>query len=187
MSRKARRTIGAINIAAGLVSLTALIATYGLSEHLVAAQESASAGTLAQQRISPAWAPAVSVTLNMSLLLLGASAGMVGSVIQQSIVFASRAGYERLEEGFIWWYLLRPVWSALLGAVGVVAVNAGFVSIGDTTTSAAGVTVLAITGALAGLFTDQLLQRLQKLLGATEPTVPVTRTAMLPAVSDQNT
>jgi hypothetical protein len=106
--------------------------------------------------------------------MLGATAGLVGSVIQQSIVFALRAGHERLERGYVWWYLLRPVWSALLGAVIVVAVNAGFVSIGDTTTSAAGVTVLATAGVLAGLFTDQVLQRFQKLLGASDPALPAT-------------
>jgi hypothetical protein len=49
----------------------------------------------------------------------------------------------------------------------VVVVNAGLVSIGGTTTSTAGVTVLAAAGALAGLFTDQTLSRMSRAAGAT--------------------
>jgi hypothetical protein len=52
-------------------------------------------------------------------------------MVQQSIVFASRAGQQTLERGYLWWYVLRPVWSALLGGVVVLTVNAGLVSIGD--------------------------------------------------------
>jgi hypothetical protein len=179
MSATARRFVGIGNIAAGGIGLAILIAAYGLAEQLVVAQEGVPAGTLATGSLLP-WGPGIQVSLNMSLLLLGAAAGLVGSVIQQSIVFALRAGHESLERGYVWWYLLRPVWSTLLGAVIVIAVNAGFVSIGDTTTSAAGVTVLATAGALAGLSTDQALQRVQKLLGATSPATPATEAAPVP-------
>ncbi|WP_432478227.1 hypothetical protein [Nocardioides sp. GXQ0305] len=171
MSATARRFVGIGNIAAGGIGLVVLIAAYGLAEQMVVAQEGAPAGALAKGPLLP-WGPELQMSLNMSLLLLGAAAGLVGSVIQQSIVFALRAGHESLERGYVWWYLLRPVWSMLLGAVSVIAVNAGFVSIGDATTSAAGVTVLATAGALAGLSTDQALQKVQRLLGATPPAAP---------------
>jgi hypothetical protein len=173
MSAQSRRLIGLVNLGVGMTALVALIAAYGLTEQLVTAQELAPSGTVARQKL--AWfGPDVLISLNMSLLMAGAAAGAVGSAIQQSIVFALRAGYESLERGYVWWYLLRPMWSALLGAVMVLAVNAGLVSIGDTTTSTAGVTVLLIAGALAGLFTDQALQRLQNLLGASHPATPAT-------------
>jgi hypothetical protein len=168
MPPRVRLAIGTVNAVTGVAALAALVAAYGLSERLVVAQEGAATGTLAQQAVRW-WGPDLSVTLNMSLLLLGAAAGVVGSVVQQSIVFALRAGHDTLGAAYVWWYVLRPVWSALLGALVVVAVNTGLVSIGDTTTSTAGVTVLATAGALAGLFTDQALQRLQHLLGATDP------------------
>jgi hypothetical protein len=57
----------------------------------------------------------------------------------------------------------------------VVAVNTGLISIGDETTSTAGVTVLVTMGALAGLFTNQALRRLRPILGgptSPEPTDP---------------
>lgn len=174
MSTSVRRLVGMVNLVAGLLSLVAVVIVYGLAEELVAAQESAAQGTLVRQLL-PTWGPDLSVSLNMSLVMLGAAAGALGSAIQQSIVFANRAGLETLERGYIWWYLLRPVWSAGLGIVAVWAVNAGLVSIGDTTTSSAGVTVLATTGALAGLFTDRMMEKLRELLGATHPATPATQ------------
>lgn len=167
MTATVRRNVGLLNLADAAVALTWLIAAYGLAERLVAAQE-ATPDSVATRTIHW-WGPDFDVTLNMSLLLVGAAAAAVGSVVQQSIVFASRAGHDTLEQGWFWWYLLRPVWSALLGAVVVVTVNAGLISIGDQTTSTAGVTVLVAMGAAAGLYTDQVLRRLQHALGATDP------------------
>jgi hypothetical protein len=163
-----RRLIGTINFAEAVLSLVGLVAAYGIAERLVSAQEVVVAGDVATRTVHW-WGPDFTTTLNMSLLIVGAAAGAVGSVIHQSMVFAQRAGLETLERGFVWWYLLRPVWSALLGSVVVVAVNTGLISIGDETTSTAGVTVLVMMGALAGLFTDQAMRRLRPMLGATPP------------------
>jgi len=176
MTPNMTRLIGAINIAAGVVGMAALVATYGLAEQLVARQEAAPAGTLATQAVH-VFGGDFTVTVSMSVLLLGAASGLVGSAIQQSIIFAHRAGHETLEGGFVWWYLLRPIWSALLGAVLVTAVNAGLISIGDQTTSTAGVTVLVTVGCFAGLFTDQALDKLRDVLGATDPAKPVVGTS----------
>jgi hypothetical protein len=164
--------VGALNVAAGIIAMAALVASYGLAEHLVSSQEHAAEGTIATDSVHVLGA-SFAISLSMSVLLLGASAGLVGSMIQQSIVFAHRAGHETLEVGFLWWYLLRPIWSALLGAVFVIAVNTGLISIGDQTTSTAGVTVLATVGCFAGLFTDQVLDRMRDVLGATDPSQPV--------------
>ncbi|MDX6302404.1 MAG: hypothetical protein QOF53_3618 [Nocardioidaceae bacterium] len=168
MTAVTTRAVGVSNIALGAVSFMALVAAYGLAERLVTAQEHVGDGRIATVTASW-WGPDLSVSLNMSLLLVGAAAGVVGSAIQQSIVFAQRAGQRTLQQGFVWWYALRPVWSALLGAIAVLTFNAGLISIGDQTTSAAGVTVLVTMGCLAGLFTDRMLQRLAPLLGATAP------------------
>lgn len=175
MSSPARRVIGTVNVVQGVASLFALIAAYGLAERLVVAQEQARPGALAVHTVHW-WGPDFALTLSMSVLLVGAASGLVGSAIQQSIIFAQRAGHETLEQGFVWWYLLRPVWSALLGAVVVITADAGLIGIGDQTTSAAGVTVLVALGCLAGLFTDKALQRLRPLLGASDPQRPTSST-----------
>lgn len=163
-----RRLVGVGNVVAGIASLLALVWAYGLAERLVAAQEAARVGVVATETVVW-WGPDLTVSLATALLVVGAAAGFVGSVVQQSIVFANRAGKQTLESGYFWWYVLRPVWSALLGSVVVLAVNTGLVSIGDETTSSAGVTVLVTAAAVAGLFTDQALQRLQAMLGAGDP------------------
>ncbi|MFG1625161.1 hypothetical protein [Kribbella sp. NPDC049227] len=168
MKPMTRRMIGAINFAEAIITLIGLIAAYGIAERLVSDQEITGPAGIATRTVHW-WGPDFTTTLNMSLLIVGAAAGAVGSVIHQSMVFAQRAGLETLERGFVWWYLLRPVWSALLGSVVVVAVNTGLISIGDDTTSSAGVTVLMMTGCLAGLFTDQAMVRLRPLLGVTPP------------------
>jgi hypothetical protein len=64
---------------------------------------------------------------------------------------------------------MRPLWSALLASVSVIAVNTGLISIGDESTSSAGVAVLVLTGALTGLFTDQTLNRLRRILNRPPP------------------
>jgi hypothetical protein len=165
MTTRTRRVIGAVNVVEGALALIALVAAYGVAENLVVDQEETPSPALATDTVH--WiGPDFVLTLGMSLILVGAAAGVAGSVIQQSLVFAHRAGVETLQRGFVWWYVLRPVWSALLGAIVVIAANTGLVSIGDQTTSSAGVTVLVTMGCFAGLFTDQVMQRLQGVLGA---------------------
>jgi hypothetical protein len=179
MTPLTRRLIGAVNVAEAALALLWLVAAYGLTERLVAAQESAADGAIATRTVRW-WALDLAVTLNMSLLIVGAAAGAVGSVVHQGMTFAHHARDDSLTCGHIWWYLLRPVWSALLGAVVVVAVNTGLISIGDETTSTAGVTVLVTMGSLAGLFTDQALRRLRPLIGGTSYTRPIMPGARTP-------
>jgi hypothetical protein len=179
MSPTMTRWIGVSNITMGVLGLATLVATYGLAEHLVALQEAAPDGALATQPLD-FFGMYFPITLSMSVLLLGAASGLVGSAIQQSIVFANRSGHDTLESGWAWWYLLRPIWSALLGSVFVMTMNAGLVSIGDTTTSTAGVTILATVGALAGLFTDKVLGKLGDMLGATPTHEVASSTSVTP-------
>jgi hypothetical protein len=163
MKAHTRRLIGAVNVIQAALAFSWLVAAYGLAERLVADQERAAEGTIATRSVG--WPGLhVAVTLNMSLLIVGAAAGAVGSVVHQGVVYA-HARHDDLEIDHLSWYVLRPVWSALLGAVMVLSVNTGLISIGDETTSTAGVAVLVTMGALAGLYTDQALKRLKLLIG----------------------
>jgi hypothetical protein len=172
MTPTVRRLTGTVNALEGLVAFVWLVASYGVAERLVAAQEAAPDGTVVTRSLNW-WGLEIPLTLNMSLLIVGAAAGAVGSVVQQGLAFAQYARYDRLRSGQVWWYVLFPVWAALLGAVVVVAVNTGLISIGDETTSTAGVTVLVTMGALAGLFTNQALRRLRPILGGPGSTEPI--------------
>lgn len=173
MGATCRRLAGGANAVAGALALLALVWAYGLAEQMVVAQEAAAEASVAQASAPLLWwGPSFGVSLATSLIVVGAVAGFLGSIVQQSIVFASRAGAGTLERSYLWWYVLRPVWSALLGAVVVITVNAGLVSIGDESTSSQGVTVLVTAAAVAGLFTDQALQRMRSVLGASDPAGP---------------
>jgi hypothetical protein len=154
--RSHRRLIVSINITQAVIALPCLVAAYGLAEHLVAAQEAVGPHEVASRTVVPGL---LTVTLNMSLLIVGAAAGVVGSVIRQSMTFARSTGANHQ----VAWYIMRPLWSALLASVSVIAVNTGRISIGDETTSSAGVAVLVLTGALTGVFTDQALNRLHRI------------------------
>lgn len=118
------------------------------------------------------WGPDFHVTLTTATLLAMAFAGLAGSVVQSCIVFSMRAGSGTLEHGYEAWYFLRPFVSALLAVLVGLAVTAGLVVVTqDTAAGTPGLslpTMVAI-GALAGLFTDQVLQRMQRILGATDP------------------
>jgi hypothetical protein len=165
-----QRLIVAVSIVEAVAALLWLISAYGLAEQLVADQEAAGASKVAKRTIDW-WLMDFDVTLNMSLLIVGAAAGAVGSVIHQSMTLTR--GTRRAESRSVSRYVLRPLWSALLGSVSVIAVNTGLISIGDETTSTAGVTVLVTMGALSGLFTNQALRRLRPILGGPGSTEPI--------------
>lgn len=168
MSASVRLWVGLGNFLGSIVAFVALLATYGFAEQVMAAQSAAQTGAVVTQKVTW-WGPDFPASMGMAVLMVGAAAAAVGSMIQQSKIFAERAGHESLQRGWVWWYVLRPFWSALLGAVAVVALDAGVIKLGDQSTSSTGLTVLVTAGFIAGLFTDQVLQKLRSALGATDP------------------
>jgi hypothetical protein len=118
-----------------------------------------------------AWfGPHFTATAMTSLIIVVAFAAVAGSVVHLIMVFTLRAGKGTLECGYESWYLLRPVAAALLGVVLFLAVHAGVMTIGES--GAPNVPLYGLAGALAGLFTDRVLQRLRAVLGATDPNTP---------------
>jgi hypothetical protein len=89
---------------------------------------------------------------------------VLGSIAIMIITFANRAGKETLERGFLWWYLIRPFAAAAVGVLFYMAIIAGFFN----QTSARGRSALVLAaaiGGLAGLFTDNVVQKMRALLG----------------------
>jgi hypothetical protein len=122
--------------------------------------------------------PGFTATAMTSLIIVVAMSAVAGSVVQLIMVFTLRAGKGTLEHGYESWYLLRPVAAPLVGIVLFLAVHAGVMTIGGT--GPANVPLYGMTGALAGLFTDRVLQRLQAILGATDANKPAS-TQEIPA------
>lgn len=120
--------------------------------------------TVEQSATNPARLGWLTLTATSGMLLLGVAGGVAGSLVQTITIFGSRVGRKTFEDSFLWWYLLRPFGAALLGMVFVASFGSGLVALGE---SSGGVTASFVVGALAGLFSDSVLQRLRGVLGAT--------------------
>lgn len=100
------------------------------------------------------------------LLAMVVVMAVIGSITVMTLVFAARAGHGTLEQTYVWWYVTRPVSAAGLGVLVYMFIVAGvfdFATIEDGSTPA--LVVAAAIGALSGLFTDQVLDRVRKVLG----------------------
>jgi hypothetical protein len=101
-----------------------------------------------------------------TLLAVVVLMAVIGSVTVMTLVFAARAGHGTLEQTYLWWYVTRPVSAAGLGVLVYMFIVAGvfdFATIEDGSTPA--LVVAAAVGALSGLFTDQVLDRVRRVLG----------------------
>lgn len=147
----------------GIGSLAGLLWSYPLAERAQAGNGT----TVAVQWIGPDF----HATPTTAVLLAMAFAASAGSVVQAAIVFAMRAGNQTLERGYEAWYYLRPVTSLLLGPLFGLATIGGLSAItsGSGASAQLSLPALVTAGALAGLFTDRVLQQMQHILGATDP------------------
>lgn len=103
-------------------------------------------------------------TPEFSMVLIVLLSAILGSVVVLTLTFADRAGHETLERGYLWWYLTRPISAAGLGLLFYMAFISGFFNAASAKDSQA--LILAATiGGLAGLFTDQVLKKMSKVLG----------------------
>jgi hypothetical protein len=88
---------------------------------------------------------------------------LIGGAATIGLTFVNRAGYHRLEKGWEWWYITRPLTAASIGVLAFALLQAGF--LGNGTSDTSDLLAAAATGGLAGLFTDQLLQKMRAALG----------------------
>lgn len=65
----------------------------------------------------------------------------------------------------MWWYLTRPFTAAGIGVLAYALLQVGFFGSNNNTNSE--LLAAAAIGGLAGLFTDQLLQKMRTALGLT--------------------
>jgi hypothetical protein len=97
------------------------------------------------------------------LLIIVILTSVIGSAAALGLTFSHRLGYNKLEKGWGWWYVTRPFTAAGIGVLAYALVQAGFFGAGSTSNS--DLLAAATIGGLAGLFTDQLLQKMRSALG----------------------
>jgi hypothetical protein len=106
------------------------------------------------------------VSAPSTLVAMVALMALIGSVTVMTLVFAARAGHDTLEQAYLWWYLTRPVSAAGLGILLYMLVVAGFFNLGSIEGGSEGALVVAAAlGGLAGLFTDQVVDKVRVVLG----------------------
>jgi hypothetical protein len=96
------------------------------------------------------------------LLLMVILTAMIGSATILALTLGHRAGYQKLEAGWELWYLLRPVTAIGVGVISFALLKAGLLTVGNSDSD---LFAAAVIGGLSGLFTDQLLQQMSKILG----------------------
>jgi hypothetical protein len=105
------------------------------------------------------------------LVLIVILTAVIGSAATLALTFAQRAGHGTLQQEWSWWYLTRPFTAAGIGVLAYALLEAGFISTttsaGKTDAATSGLLAAAAIGGLAGLFTDQLLQKMSTALGLT--------------------
>ena len=100
-----------------------------------------------------------------ALLIVVILTAVIGSVATLALTFAHRSGYNKLEKGWGWWYVTRPFTAVGIGVLAYALLQAGF--FGSNNATGQELLVAAAIGGLAGLFTDQLLQKMRAALGLT--------------------
>lgn len=156
MSPLARTMIGIWIVALAAVSLGHLPWAWAIAVRLTGAKSSVHVHWLGV-RFTPQKASI--------LLIIVMLTAVIGSVATLALTFAHRAGYNKLEKGWGWWYLTRPFTAAGIGVLAYALLQVGF--FGSNNATSQELFAAAAIGGLAGLFTDQLLQKMRGALGLT--------------------
>jgi hypothetical protein len=154
MGRTSRRLIGIWIMALFAVALGHLPWAWSLAEQVATAKHPVHAHWFGLEFVPQKAA---------MLLIVVLTTALIGSAATLALTFAHRVGYQKLEKGWEWWYIMRPPTAAGIGVLAFALLEAGLFS--STTAVKSSLLAAAATGGLAGLFTDQLLQKMRAALG----------------------
>lgn len=166
MAKSRRRLVGVYLLLFGLVLLAVIPWAWSFASRAVSRNTQVAASFLGYQ-----FRPTPEFSLVLIVLLTAA----LGSVAVLAMTFSARTGRETLERGFLWWYLTRPISAAGLGIVFYMAFVSGFLT-AATASGRPTLIIAAAIGGLAGLFTDQVLRKMYKVLGLVDSSQPASET-----------
>jgi hypothetical protein len=164
MPDASRRFVGAYLVALGAALVGTIPWAWSFATTLA---DPAGPGTVRAHFLGFGFTP----TPAFSLLLIVILAAMAGSVAVMSLVFSARSGKHTLEQGWQWWYVTRPITAAIVGVLSYMAILTGFFDLG-VGSDRPELVVAAAVGGLAGLFTDQVLAKMRKIMAVTDPNKP---------------
>jgi hypothetical protein len=114
---------------------------------------------------------ALSVTLDVRLVLMVMMAGGLGSFIHAATSFSDYVGNERLTSNWIWWYILRPFTGMILAVIFYLVIRGGFLSAGTEAGKINPFGIAALAG-LVGMFSKQATDKLNEVFNTLFRTAP---------------
>ena len=157
MTRARKTAIGAYITLLGVLLLAVTPQAWSVATEVVEADKAMTTSF---------WGLELTVTPAMALMGIVVLMGLIGSVTVMTLVFALRAGNRTLEDSFTWWYVTRPITASGLAVLFYVTATAGLLDLGSIDGSPS-LVIAAALAALAGLFTDQVLEKMRGMLGRT--------------------
>lgn len=175
------------------VALVGLLALWPLAEHVqIVARRAAVASPPVEPTGLPRldlWVAHPVLTADLSILLLGALAGVLGCLVHSmtrltQAATGRKSKHVRRSEAIA--FLTAPLQGGLLALFVVTALAAGLMSTGQTTApETVNLFTVASIGALAGLFSKRMTARLATLVNATAkgagPVVPAAQGPVAPS------
>lgn len=106
------------------------------------------------------------MSVDEALLLLIVVAGGLGAMVNTATEFAYRAGDDRLDRSYLWWYPMRFVIAAATALIFYFVVRGGLFDPTPSASTDVNVYVFAALASLAGLFSTQAVRLLGGIFGA---------------------
>lgn len=125
------------------------------------AEQALSAGSVEP---APGILPGVRLTSTTATIVVTGLAGVAGSVIRIIQKFAAWMGRGGVERSWVAWYFVTPFAAGLLGSFFGLAVTAGLIALDQQSSAQPRIAVLVVFGALAGLFSENVIQFLSGLV-----------------------
>jgi hypothetical protein len=113
---------------------------------------------------APGLLPGVELTATTATIVVTGLAGVAGAVIRIIQKFAAWMGRGGVERTWVAWYFVTPFAAGLLGSFFGLAVTAGLIALDQQSSAQPRIAVLVVMGALAGLFSENVIQFLSGLV-----------------------
>ena len=105
-----------------------------------------------------------SITKEMQFLLIVAIMGALGGLVYSMTLFAHYIGREDFKNRYWCWYVLRPLIGAILAVIFYLTFRGAFFTL-SVDTQNLNISGIAALGGLAGIFSQEVMEKLRELAG----------------------
>jgi hypothetical protein len=102
------------------------------------------------------------ITNEVRMIIVVALAGAVGGLVHTTRSFYFHATDKTLHQSWLLWYILRPLVGSSIGLITYLIIRGGFITM-DATVKEANVYSFTALAALAGMFSEQAVEKLKRV------------------------